>query len=66
MNLIPRWLRARPRADDETFDAADMGTAYGLDASFDELAPQRAAPPPASAAPWLSERTGLPRDPGTT
>lgn len=66
MNLIPRWLRAIRRPEDEAFDAADMGTAYGLDASFDELAPKRAAPPPASASPWLSERTGLPRDPGAT
>lgn len=65
MNLIPRWpwLQAIRRViPSDRRDTADMGTAYGLDASFDDVAAPRTAPPP-SAAPWRSALTGLPRQP---
>ena len=69
MNLIPRWawLQAMRRAAHaDAHDAADMGTAYGLDASFDALSPlPPTTTPTAGAAPWRSERTGLPRRPGS-
>jgi hypothetical protein len=65
MNLIPRWtwLQAiRRTAPVDRRDAADMGTAFGLDASFDHV-PPRPGTPPASPAPWRSALTGLPRRP---
>lgn len=66
MNFLPRWgwLRAVTRRSDgpRGFDAADMGTAFGLDASLGDppLAPR---PPPigSSALLALSRHTGLPR-----
>lgn len=62
MNLIPhwRWLRAMRRTTGPLPDAADLGTAFGLDASFDDMPPSRPAPG-GSTLPTRSERTGLPR-----
>ena len=61
------WLAAlRPHApaiDDA--DPADMGTAFGLDASFDAIGPDAPCEAPAAsgaALPWehrLTRRTGL-------
>jgi len=66
MNFMPRWawlqqaVRTTPRTRDAA-DAADMGTAFGLDASFRDEPEVRQEPPPWSAAPRLSRHTGLPR-----
>lgn len=67
MNFIPRWgwlrtvtgRRAAPRG----FDAADMGTAFGLDATLCDP-PAHPQPPQlggTSALLALSRHTGLPR-----
>ena len=67
MNFIPRWgwlqqaVRRNPASGPEGPDAADMGTAFGLDASFRDAPEALQEPPPLSAAPWLSRHTGLPR-----
>jgi hypothetical protein len=62
------WLAAlRPPAHSATdgADPADMGTAFGLDASFDAVGRGEPSPPPATAespVPWehrLTRRTGL-------
>lgn len=66
MNFMPRWtwLRQavrptrRPPAD---ADAADMGTAFGLDASFRDEPEVLRETSPWSPAPRLSRHTGLPR-----
>ena len=66
MNLFAgaRWLltlgsrRANRRHGS---DPADMGTAFGLDASFRDELDARLEPKPLTAAPWLSRHTGLPR-----
>ena len=64
MNFMPRWLqqavRPKPRTADAA-DAADMGTAFGLDASFRDEPEVRPEPRPWSAEPRLSRHTGLPR-----
>jgi len=64
MNFMPRWLqqavRPTPRTADGP-DAADMGTAFGLDASFRDEPDVRPETPQRSAAPSLSRLTGLPR-----
>lgn len=63
MNLIPHWpwwphLRRDRSAPP---DAADMGTAFGLDASFDapDVPPDPLQGPPGARR--LSPHTGLPR-----
>lgn len=65
MNFLPRWawLRAarRPPARTDTPDAADMGTAFGLDATFRDLPEAAPQVPSGGAAPRLSRHTGLPR-----
>jgi hypothetical protein len=61
------WLAAlKPSLASASGDAdpADMGTAFGLDASFDALGPDDAAVAPAATSPlpWehrLTRRTGL-------
>ncbi|MET0348760.1 MAG: hypothetical protein ABW067_03120 [Rhizobacter sp.] len=66
MNFMPRWawlqqaVRPAPSTP-EGPDAADMGTAFGLDASFRDEPDARLEPKPLTAAPWLSRHTGLPR-----
>ena len=65
MNLSPpwRWLHTaiRPLRRVPAPEAADMGTAFGLDASVPDLPdPTRLAPFP-TAAPRVSPFTGLPR-----
>ena len=56
MNLLPRWIQitaeaadCAPRASEP--DPGDMGTAFGLDASFESVEP---APPP----PTPEKKTG--------
>ena len=66
MNFMPRWawlqqaVRPTSRTPDGP-DAADMGTAFGLDASFRDEPEVRQETPPWTAAPRLSRHTGLPR-----
>jgi hypothetical protein len=59
--FLRRLVRARERLREP--DWADMGTAFGLDQSFDEAAPAErpAAPPAASAAPVAPWRIWLGR-----
>lgn len=60
MNLLPGWTwltsRAARRASaaDASPDPADMGTAFGLDASMAPLSDTKAGPPdqPEPRAPW--------------
>jgi len=68
MNIMSRlnWLRgARQPAPTTQFpDAADMGTAFGLDASLldtPDAKPSTSKQPTDTDAPRLSRRTGLPR-----
>ena len=51
MNFLPRWAWLR----------ADMGTAFGLDATFRDLPEAAPQLPSGGAAPRLSRHTGLPR-----
>ncbi len=65
MNFMPHWnwLRGgqRVRAKEAT-DTADMGTAFGLDASLGDVPdPSPEKPPKETDALRLSRRTGLPR-----
>lgn len=66
MNLMPRWnwlqSMTRPRAAEVPDDAADMGTAFGLDASFRDLPEPPPAHGAASATRCVSPLTGLPRN----
>jgi len=58
------WLRgaAQPADGSEQADAADMGTAFGLDASLRDLPdPSPRKQPMKTDGPRLSRRTGLPR-----
>ena len=65
MNFKPHWnwLRgAQPARAAEAADAADMGTAFGLDASLRDVPePSPEKPLKETDALRLSRRTGLPR-----
>ena len=66
MNLMPRWNwlheAMRPAPKKEALDAADMGTAFGLDACIHHVPDTpRSTQPKESDAPRLSRYTGLPR-----
>jgi len=59
-------LRAQREAESAEADPADMGTAFGLDASFDALTPSTPSwahtLPPGTEIPWesrLIRRSGL-------
>lgn len=62
MNLIPYWPWWPRRWHDKAVepDAADMGTAFGLDASFDEPDPGPGERPADPRSRRVSSRTGLP------
>lgn len=65
MNLIPRWTWlhqvTRRSPADAAEDAAEMGTAFGLDASFGETPEPRPEPRGTPATHQVSPFTGLPR-----
>ncbi|MBX3621717.1 MAG: hypothetical protein KF891_17235 [Rhizobacter sp.] len=67
MNLLPRWMwmtsdTVQPGTGGTTPepDPGDMGTAFGLDASF-APEPDEAASPPEPAAPWQQRLERRPR-----
>lgn len=62
MNLISHWpwWRHLQREKSPEPDAADMGTAFGLDASFDAADPVQAERPAVPVQGRVSSRTGLP------
>ena len=66
MNLKPswNWLRSMTRGTpaDDTTEAADMGTAFGLDASFQEVPEPLPLDQLATGQRLVSPLTGLPRN----
>lgn len=62
--LPPRWFSGwRTRETPVVEDPADMGTAFGLDMSFGEVAPEPIAAAPSAEQPpgWVQRLTGRPK-----